>query len=727
MDSYERFCSAYLATVPHPFGGGSRIRFSSSELQQAVACVRLVIVSPVSEARLADLRERFDNAFQDYLQTPRDQQGALINSVERLAQLVEPYLKKLILMFYPNKNVRSGNGVKPLWHYRTDKILTELKLVRGNLKNNHDAYWRSRPAEEAVWRIASVSRHKGTHEAHNITLPDIEKIAISVSTSLLLAARHALNDPQSGAQMHGELQEALRFRELIAVRTKTFPVTHDLPTVIEMLRLYRSRQHISADDSQAQLLFRAYCAGQGPAFAFLQGRTPRQLIRWAYDISSDSDKSSARGAAAFLLAAGSYIPLRRIQELFTDYRHRLRLAEYIPRVANRRDFDILWQIILRHKSPRVRSAATSAFSKLVLKTDNQWLSRISRSTSPNIRPLWLMTTAKLARETNIKRNRRNLYSRSPYIRQIAALGIGITGDKTDIGKLRKVSKSKRDKRTKTCAIMGLAMLAARTKDYTLIHRLLLKEPVWVAKAAAEGIGLLKNPEYTKDLAAAFKRAPSEVAGALELGSSPRLRTSIRRLIQNSKCDAVGRLLVLALCHCAGRGDFVFLLHHLAQYNEIIHWDAYEIMQEVAVMAKKSKAAGVLIRQWLRSSEFWEYFPEGEKPKDYLPVKRHENLVITKGIIGLAFGELAGRSDRTKILHMLRHGYWAVNRGGANALIRLADINDIQRLVNQAISNGGKHEGELNAIVGLDLSTYCVIPEVIEEFKKFGALAAEGQY
>ena len=63
------------------------------------------------------------------------------------------------------------------------------------------------------------------------------------------------------------------------------------------------------------------------------------------------------------------------------------------------------------------------------------------------------------------------------------------------------------------------------------------------------------------------------------------------------------------------------------------------------------------------------------------------------------------------------------RVGVN-LIRLADEFDMRQLVDRAIKSEGRHQGEQDTIVGLDLSNHCAIPEVVSDFKKFGILVTE---
>ncbi len=725
MDAFDRYCKAYLGVVPHPFQGLGEVSFNANDLRDAVACVRLVLEAPVPDPRLSDLRDRFLGAFHAYLETPRDQDGPLVNAVERLAQLVEPYLKKLVLLFYPTLVYQGAKRRAPLWHFGTEQILKDLQLVSSDLKKAETAYWQGQAAEAAIWRLAYVSRHKGTHEAHLLDLPSLERMVTAVVAALLLAARHALSDPKSSAKDHAILRDGLRFQELLRVRSETFGVTGELPTSIEHIRLFLVRDQISLDESQARLLFRSYCAGHGPVFYFLRGRKEDELMRWAYDLSGSPDEAVSRGAVAFLLSAGHYLPLQKVAELFSHYRSRFRLASYLSRAPSRRDLEVLWQLALRHRSPVVRESATTAFVQTASEADRSWLRRAAASTSPHAFNLFLRWTVRLANQERLPLYRRNLTSPQPHLRRLAAIALGAVGARDDINLLQRVARTRRrDNATKSCAIIGLGMLAARHGDHGILRRLLSGDGADTARLPVLGVGLLGDGAQGKLLVPAFRRARREVAAALRDCASPSLRPAIRRLLVREKLDEVGRLLVLALCRCARADDFIYLIRLMARYGNEPQWDSYEIMQEVAPLARGARGGRQLLRGWMHSSEFWRYYGS-DRPEDQLPVVRYENLVLMRGLIGLAFGELARPTDIPRLRKMLRHSYWAVNRGGENGLMRVGGEEALRSLLAEANTVGEEvRRGLLEAIIGLDAELYCPLPGVREDFRRFGALRSE---
>jgi len=721
MELFERYCTTYLSRVAHPFGGQQAIEFGRAGLERAIACVRLVLATPVQEPRLSGLNDRFLDAFRAYIQTPRDQEGALLNAVEKLAQLVEPYLKKLVLLFYGTRTIQQGTSSRPLWYLGTEQILRELGLTTCNLKERQDSYWAKQPAEAGIWRIAYVSRHKGTHEAHTLDLPSLERTAVAVTTAFLVAARHAISDPQSSAGTHQHLQDALRFRELLRVRADTYHVTGELPTTIEHVRLYNVRQYITLDDNQAQLLFRSYCAGRGSVFYFLQDRSREELVRWAYEFSGDTEASVARGATAFLLASGEYVKLRRIVELFNDYRSRFRLAYYIDQRASRQDLDTLWSLILRHRSPLVREVAVETFARLATKSDHDWLKRTLATSSPRAHSLFPTWAVRMSEETSLNIYRRNLVGRHWHLRALAAICLGVVGRLEDITLLENATKSARDRATRVFATVGLGMASARNGKTALVQKLLNRQRLSISRLCVLGIGLLQNKSLLKQLLRVFNRLPLEVAGALRQTACRELHKTARQLLVKANSDDIRRVLVLALCRSAQSKDFSFLVKFLAVQKEPIYWDHYELMNEIALIARLDRASRKLLRNWMDKKEFWYYYGSN-RPKDRLPVAQYDNLVFMRGVLGLSFGEVAQEKDVSRLRRMLRHNYWAVNRGGANGLVRVGRVEDMDEIIRRVAATGKVSDGELGAVIGMDIALYCTVPGIREDFLRFGPLA-----
>ncbi len=135
MDSFRRYCHSYLASLQHPFQSGSEQLLRDDELETIVAFASCVVRHRVQERRLQDLDFRFQSAFDQYLLTSRAEPGALSNIVERLATLLEPYLKKLVLVCYPRRIYRQqGRPPTPLWHHTIEQITHSLGLATATFR-----------------------------------------------------------------------------------------------------------------------------------------------------------------------------------------------------------------------------------------------------------------------------------------------------------------------------------------------------------------------------------------------------------------------------------------------------------------------------------------------------------------------------------------------------------------------------------------------------------------
>ena len=245
MENFKRYCQAYFKLLRHPFCPSKTVTVDPAELEEAIDLVCQIVGAVVSEPRLANLDAAFDAAFNQYLIVSRDQVGGLHNAVERLAGFLEPFLKKLTYLSYPDRTCRKGQKSRPLWHFGMEDILYTLKIAEPDLDKTDPTYWETQPVQQAMWRVALISRHKGAHEAHRYDLVEIERIATAVIGCYLLSARFALKDETSQTAALLRSSEVRRLEELISVRAQTYRITGDLPGKVEHLRLYSAREDIS--------------------------------------------------------------------------------------------------------------------------------------------------------------------------------------------------------------------------------------------------------------------------------------------------------------------------------------------------------------------------------------------------------------------------------------------------------------------------------------------------
>ena len=80
--------------------------------------------------------------------------------------------------------------------------------------------------------------------------------------------------------------------------------------------------------------------------------------------------------------------------------------------------------------------------------------------------------------------------------------------------------------------------------------------------------------------------------------------------------------------------------------------------------------------------FWEI--PGQPSSDF-DVKSPENLHLLRRIVGVAFSRLARREDWTELFRLVTHQYWTIRAAAAEAIARLANIEDLDTLVEQALT------------------------------------------
>ena len=166
MDNFRRYAQAYLGKLRHPFDASQEVTFTPTDLNEAINFTTRLLLLPADEHRIANLNLLFGAAFEQYLIVSRDQIGALINAVERLAMLLEPYLKKLTYLCYPKRTFGPENS--PLWHCGMEQISREIALASANLKKTEDSYWIQQPLEDERFGLQSsggLSRRNDAFEA----------------------------------------------------------------------------------------------------------------------------------------------------------------------------------------------------------------------------------------------------------------------------------------------------------------------------------------------------------------------------------------------------------------------------------------------------------------------------------------------------------------------------------------------------------------------------------
>jgi hypothetical protein len=720
MDSFRRYARTCFATLDHPFTA-ERIPLAPSELDEAIGFATQVLVLPIKEHRLANLEVLFDAAFGQYLVVSRDQPGALINAAERLASLLEPYLKKLVYLCYPRRTLGQNN--KPLWHFGVEQIIHELALASADLGKNEDSYWRQQPLEDANWRIAFVSRHKGVHEAHEYDLPQLERIVKAILSCYLLAALKALADPGSRSQAIQESTRVQELNELLTARAQTYRLTHDLPDALEHLRFYECRAALSLSEEKSKLLFAGHLAGNGPVFAFLQSIPLSTQVLWARELLASGDDSTAMAAVEFLYSAGEALRLDEVADLFRDYKHRYKLAFYIDALATGRDLPLLWKLH-RHKATIVRRAVIRSIVKNISERRTRFLWKAMTSASAATKELALTLGVELATPEKLDAYRQALNGKDAVRMRYGLLALGKVGSTEDIPRLEELLDRKRlDRRTREAAAAGLSLLASRVIDERKIKQLLRDRRRYLVRAVLLGLKSSQCAIPIREVVRLYRWFPREVGDLLERCVTKKDRGEVHLLLKRVPLDESAKRVALALCSIASPADVRFLVRLIANAHR--HVDFREQYDLIFALSRKvtGRKLRPFFRRFIQAREFWSYYG-ADRPQDKMPVSNHENIPLVRRIVGLCFGESAMRKDLPLLLRMLEHSYWSVQRGAVNALARLGALKELERLIHLALRRAeemGDIDGLLDAVQVLDRKLFGNLPRETPKEAAFGGI------
>jgi hypothetical protein len=181
----ERFFSHNYAEIHHPFQAENKLQIPVERLQRAIRFLTYVIFSESDAPRLKGFDQKFINIFLRYLSCSRESAGAMATIAEQVSGLLEPFLKKVALMFFGD--VKDENGTL-LWHKGLEALIKGQALCSTDLNKTEEAYWITKSVSDAALRVSFRLRHVGTHEAHGNPPYENEKLACFAFAALLLAS-----------------------------------------------------------------------------------------------------------------------------------------------------------------------------------------------------------------------------------------------------------------------------------------------------------------------------------------------------------------------------------------------------------------------------------------------------------------------------------------------------------------------------------------------------------
>lgn len=699
---FLEFCKRFYLTLKHPFNEEEKEEINEERLEFALEVLEYILEAKVEEERLQDLDIRFNSAFSNYLNMPRNQVGAFCNSIERLASLLDPFLKKLVFILYPDRKLRCGSGSIPLWHASSfSAILRELKISSVNLKRSDKDFWKKQDCKQAILRMGFVTRHKGVHESHFYDLQHLENIAYSVIGTYIVTCLKVFDDEIIKQKFLGRIEQR-RFATLLKGKTEAYNTTGTLLSETEHLNMYRYRNNIECSVEEARFLFVNYLAEKGPIFYWLRGYDKDVIRKWAEDYLDAYDETIERNAIRYLIRENKTFKLERILRPFKDYELKPELAEHVKLFSKPNDVDILLKLY-RSKAEEVSDASAEVLCRIINNDKHPILYKLVFSESVRLRYLFEMLICSGAKKTKLNYYR-NFESIDDKVSQaIAIYSLGETGGRQDIQLIKKwLKKRKRNEKISYAGWYAITRIASRLRDSVLATKLLRSEKSVIKIASLNAItreGLASN----FDKLFSIRRIPRGLlCNTLLRISSKKDIPVLKRYLSKVSLDNFTRKVVLAISKLGGPKEFNYLLNLFLGYpRKIDFWNHVKVVTDVGGLCDRKSLRR--LKKIINSSEFWEYFGKN-RPADAIPVKNFENLPLIRRIVAYAFCKIASSKEKPTLRRMLWHNYNWISYLAAIALARVSNEKDLDGLVNRVLSRD-KREHLKNAIKAV-----CLIDE-----------------
>lgn len=648
----------------------------------------------IDEPRLQEIDQKFYSAFEQYLTTSRLFLGSVLNGIERLSGLFEPFLKKAVYIYFkerdwPGKNV-------PLWHAGIDQILRTLGFIKVNIKNDKNEYWARQSCEQAIFRLEYVTRHKGVHESHLYTLEEVEKIANSIIASYFLVSFCLVSNEEIKKNFLAN-KEVRDLSDLIRSKTASYPSTGSLLTPKEHIKIYKYRDRIAVSDDSLRFLFINYLAGNGPIFFWIKDVERNKLVSWAKELLKSTNEDIKRNAVRFLILLGEPFSLSYLKALFFEYKLQGEYAIYIREYGTPKDLDLLLALSKRSKFEEVRYAATDACINFLNMRHIDRLEKMACSTNINNRLLFEKVVLKNATNKCLRRYRADVANRKNYKRLVAIYSLGIVGTKEDLQTIKNEFKKKKINRyAKEACLKSIVRILLKYGDEKTVLKYLKKRDNLIAKSTISALPQGFVDKHLINLLDIYNKHPNEVASKLYELSKKEFIEPIKEILSKQVLDNRSRPLVLALCRVGDHDAYDYLMRLFMEcVDQISFWNPVYIGKSMSKIASEKNKS--LLIKIISLKEFWEYYGRDGSTKNRIPVKNYDNAYFIKRIVGITYPAIANYSDLNTLKKMVSHDYELTALSAAKKIGALAQEKDIISIVEAALKE--ENDSTLKNYVG----------------------------
>lgn len=685
---FKEFCLQFYRELNHPYSPKNKIQFNIGDLEISLDIFESVLSIECEEKALHGLSEQFYSAFNSYLSSTRNEIGLLCNAADKLSTLIDPFLKKVALIFMPDKKFKTPTGkLVPFWKASKYVVILEaLDIIKASeIAKTSPFYWEKKTADLAILRQGFTARQKGVHESWIHNLEGLEKIVYSIIGTYVVVCLKLSTNPSINRKFK-KIIEKRRAIYLFQERVRSYPITNTLFSKKEHLFAYRYRAELSPDIEGKKFLFLNYLAGRGPCFYWFQRKDKEIMIAWAKEYLTETrDEIVKQNAIRFLIENSAVtVRLQTLLDSFSHYEEKEELSQYIRRFAKPYDRDRLLKLCT-DKREEVALISQELISNMFPKIDETF-KKIATSQSTSKRKLLRSIIRNFVQENDLDRYRNFIKEKDKAQQIIYIYSLGEVGTEKDLELLSNWVASRRRNRTVRIACWySISRIANRIRNSQLVWSLINKKDRVCKIAALEGLtraGIGPNFEllFSKGFVQRFDLGDIVLEIATEND-----REVIRKYLTKAALNYRVRDLVLALCKVGDSKDCEFLLNLFSKYKDKIDFHNHvRVADSIAKICSKKKWSS--LKKTISSKEFWSYIQtEQQRPKNRLPVENVDNQAFMRRLIAACFIEKAPRKDIDLIQKLLHHYYKWIAYKAATKLSEIGRVRDLNNLL-QALWN-----------------------------------------
>jgi len=495
-------------------------------------------------------------------------------------------------------------------------------------------------------------------------------------------------------------REAKKFKEVLASRTAAYPTTKANLARAEHLHIYKYRSRIFCNEDEARLLLASYLLGNGPVYYWLKSYPKERIIAWARSMLLDEDYERNRNVYRFLIKLGERIDLEDVTELFSEYKLKSELGEFILKLANPSDLNILLKLH-RKKGEEVVAAAEETLSRLVSYPNNELFDQLGKSNTQSSQRLFEILALRFAQELSLVEIRNMWKAQKQSTKLLSLYGLGIKGTAEDLEWLQELLKEKTLKqKSRAAAVKSIVRLSSRFGKAEIVETFLKKRALPVKRVVLQALDSPFSSLNLKEVLNCYEKLPRETARAVRCLASEKDLPVLKETLKSISLDPTAREFALAICDNGGEAEFDFLWNLLTEYKgRIDFWNVIVVFRAMAKLAGRKHLN--LLNGIIELEEFWNYYPEDERPEQRIPVADFENVYFIRRLVGITYAKIAGRRQFKKLLQLLRHNYWIISDAAADAVMKLAKPSELPGLIDEAISSQSNQDAIIKALSYLD--------------------------